>query len=113
MTDTEWTKGPWSAHIHTGPLDGEAHVNADGACIAYVGFGTETERHYVTGEEAKANARLIAAAPDLYAALVAARRQCITLGGDPLPFRDVAPDAIQKAVIDTIDTALAKARGDQ
>jgi hypothetical protein len=50
-------------------MDGEAHVNADGCCVAYVGYGTETERHYVTGEEAKANARLIAAAPDLLSAL--------------------------------------------
>jgi hypothetical protein len=67
------TPGKWTAHIHTGELDGEAHVNADGACIAYVGFGTKTDRHYVTGEEAKANAHLIAAAPELLEMLKHAR----------------------------------------
>ena len=51
-------------------MDGEAHINGAHNCaIAYVGFGTETETHYVRGEEAKANARLIAAAPQLLAAL--------------------------------------------
>ncbi len=65
-----FSPGPWTAHLHTGPMEGEAHINGAHHCtIAYVGFGTETVNHYVTGDEAKANARLIAAAPDLLKAL--------------------------------------------
>lgn len=64
-------------------------------------------------ENMEANGALIIAAPDMYAALVTARQQLITIGRDTR--RDVASDGtpegdeIQAAVLDAIDAALTKA----
>lgn len=51
--ETKFTKGPWEVYRHTA-------IYKDGQCIANMGNG-----HL---EQMRANAALIAAAPDLYAA---------------------------------------------
>lgn len=63
MSDTKWTPGPWkphaTGHARSGKPEHEIHWSDDGECIAEI----------VHGEP---EARLIAAAPDLYEALDAA-----------------------------------------
>ena len=73
MGEAQHTPTPWSMHIHQGSLFGEAHINGPHHCaIAYVGFGTQTDDHYVRGEEANANARFIVEAVNSHATLTAA-----------------------------------------
>jgi hypothetical protein len=74
----EHTPTPWSLHVHTGGLAGEAHINGPHNCaICYVGFGTETASHYVTGDEAEANAAFIVKAVNNHESLVAAAKSLI------------------------------------
>lgn len=68
MTEQKHTPGPWSYHrsLHNRSING-AYINAsDGSRIATV--SRNADRHI---DEKEANARLIAAAPDLLAALIA------------------------------------------
>ncbi len=74
MGETQHTPTPWSVHIHQGSLFGEAHISGPHHCaIAYIGFGTQTDDHYVRGEEANANAHFIVAAVNSHATLTAER----------------------------------------
>jgi hypothetical protein len=60
-TKTKWTPGPWDAHIHSWADRMFPIIPAsDSRAVAMVG---------ATGLPNDANARLIAAAPDLYEAL--------------------------------------------
>ena len=63
-------------------------------------------------DNAEANARLIAAAPDLLAALELARAQIITLhpAHDNRREEHEWRDNIQAEILDTIDAAIGKAR---
>ncbi len=87
MTDkTAPTPGPWSAQRAKYPVDGEfdycigAMVNGQTKCIAEA-FG----RVSVDGRpNAEANARLIAAAPDLLAALASAESFISGFEGDEI-----------------------------
>ena len=94
MTDQpKWTPGPWAGKGQTSEdavFCGTMHrICADGAWLAFVPTWKDNPDE---ASEAEANARLIAAAPDLYAALVHAQQN--------MPH----PDQM-------IDEALAKARG--
>ncbi len=103
MTDQpKWTPGPWRATTHDHPEQG-----------VYAGYriakmtGGEIQRD-------RANANLIAAAPDLYAALDAAYDFIADQYGDAeaqaLEGEFVSKEA--RAIWETICAALAKARGE-
>lgn len=61
MTERKWTPGPWWCEDEFGVTS-----NAHHGYVANTGFGPDTSQGDM---EAKANAHLIAAAPDLYEAL--------------------------------------------
>ena len=92
--NTKHTPGPWK--IGTPPPNGEQTVGTDqGLMVAVATTGA--------GVQTKANARLIAAAPDLLRFLVEART---TLEA----WKDVAPAV---SLCSDIDAAIAKATGEQ
>lgn len=70
MTDEKWTPGPWQ--MSRCPTDAEFRVvttstGASRSTVASTGqIGTGIGAAFEFDEEAKANAHLIAAAPDLY-----------------------------------------------
>ena len=111
MSEEMFTPGPWDQEptgdgkricIGLGLFDGP-----NGYDVAEVYSDDVTEETY---KEAKANAHLIAAAPDLYEALEVALEQAIGCfqnhyGEDPIGIPE--PEYIQKA-----RAALAKARGE-
>ncbi len=87
------TPGPWKAYKRAEPVgfaEYEIHYSDDGECVAEVVHG-------------EADAHLIAAAPDMYEALVSI---CEYWNGGP----DSAVDAIEHAMV-VANEALAKAEG--
>lgn len=112
---TKFTPGPW--RTDKAPFLGEAYeVRTPGACIATVGNLGATSDHAPTAKrwkaENKANAHLMAAAPDMYEALqqMAARLRrdadVYRKGGDPGVWN------VMTRVAEMADAALAKARGE-
>ena len=100
MSDAKWTPGPWKAHfaeayVVTGPDRGRVAMmmNLKGP------HGMGGRR---SGDEAAANARLIAAAPDLYKAL----QDCL----DVLEHGLCSPAEARPEIRQAIE-ALAYARG--
>jgi hypothetical protein len=87
MNDSKHTPGPWE---HDGGATGWVGVRAPYKMVASV-YGDRDDCK--SDDRMVANARLIAAAPEMYEALAAARQQVVTFGGD------------------VIDAALAKAEG--
>lgn len=85
-----WTKGPWE-------IEGESEVWTQGDIGTFV---ADCNMPGTTRKQAAANARLIAAAPELLEALKLARTQLLTYGYD-----------LDRTVITQIETALAKAEG--
>ena len=111
MTEPKFTKGPWVKKEM-----GKVFAVSDDRIVAFAAASRMDFADVTTGDgEALSNASLIAAAPDLYEALKTARSQLVTLGGDPRKFiaedGSIEGDAIQAAVLDVIDAALAKADG--
>lgn len=114
--ETKWTPGPWILEmnsVHTGSI-ATVHHCTDG----WAEIWSENWIESGLGPEVMdANARLIAAAPELYAALLELRADmCIAQDN----MRDAAKhdprwcgcaEAIQPRV-DAADAALAKARGE-
>jgi len=98
------TPGPWGYHVigHSReilrPAGTEVLIGSDDTwvCAMYPGIGGDDE---ATDE---ANARLIAAAPDLLAALIRAR-ECI---------EDAVGESDGWQIFDEIDAAIAKATGE-
>jgi hypothetical protein len=91
-----FTKGPWEVFNEDG-FDPQPGIEGpDFTIIVYGNWGEETGVRGATEEEALANARLIAAAPDLYIA-------CKMLEDDP---------GLTAGANDVIKFALAKARGE-
>jgi len=66
MTQTQHTSGPWTA---LEILDGIAIKDSRNVTIAYCDYATDADETEISEWETEANARLIAAAPDLFAAL--------------------------------------------
>lgn len=64
MRDPKWTPGPWKQSLP----DDTAIYGADGWPVCETGVNQGYDEHF---ERIEADARLIAAAPDLYEALVA------------------------------------------
>ena len=65
-----FTPGPWSVRRSLAPVDGayDFAISADGSPVLAEAFGRTSDGGYPPAE---ANARLIAAAPDMYEALKA------------------------------------------
>ena len=111
MSETRWTPGPWVA-LNRGTVS-EPMMFVMAARIA-----GQPPRHEVavcaTGDSPQwmenANASLIAAAPDLYAALLEARPTVRNGRDDPnaQPWQKETRDGI----LNRMDAALAKARGE-
>lgn len=93
--------------LHTSPLY-QAAVYADNAVIADVRLSDYTDKR--TPEEARANARLIAAAPDLLAACEAAAQ---SLAADEEILIDWDPNGFDAQLLAQLRAAIAKARPDQ
>ena len=97
--ETTHTPGPWEIHIYefgTSYSDGSFYVGGPGFCIAQRAPWPER------AAESIANARLIAAAPDLLAALKLVEsvyRQNVVVQGEP------------SSVLDAMQAAIAKAEG--
>ena len=106
MSDTKFTPGPWVVEPVNHDNDGGTLVRLtdypNPNCVANV-WGTESAR--TPNAEGIANAHLIAAAPDLYAALLVAELASEELcqGQDPANECWVT--------LATVRAALAKARG--
>lgn len=113
----KFTPGPWR-FITVVTSIGHCHkINPMNACI-YVDHRGKDDRDEKTAT-ALANARLISAAPELYAALAGWKKlhaDMIALGGDvkALTNEQIANFAVEQAnLIRITDSALAKAKGDQ
>jgi len=108
MSETRFTPGPWHIVPHG---DGDALVICEDEegnwRIAFMALPGES-RH--AKKVIPANAHLISAAPDLYAALEAARAQLVTHCGEPDD--SLYGDQIHAQTIKLIDAALKKARGE-
>jgi hypothetical protein len=100
MSETRWSSGPWAARPdETFSTLGDKRIvaaNLVSPAIVFGGLGAETE----------ANAHLIAAAPDLYAALEHAERFC------PCGARPESPNTHPHVFGCPVELALKKARGE-
>lgn len=106
MSARPWTAGPWAMAWEDGK-HGVVGSETAGKLVCFVGNNTPDDGLEPTR---KANARLIAASPDLAEALIAARefiRNGIDLGYIRMPDADTEDPAHETAA--KIDAALAKA----
>lgn len=106
MSETKWTAGPWLASedgAEVCPASGEKSFVE--FCLIH---GPWTDHDWYGAEEAKANAHLIAAAPELYSVLEAVATRL------DLERRERGPDAVfpAAAMVDIALATLAKARGE-
>lgn len=99
MTNTKFTPGPW----RIGP-DESSDEDEYGFCIAI--FSEEYKNSVALRIREESNAHLIAAAPDLYAALSEAKLQIEYL------HEKFAETGSGNNMLAKIDAALAKARGE-
>lgn len=106
MTDAKHTPGPWFYHEPVnrnrrdfGVVAGKPYDASVGANrrIAWVGNASNPAQSPERMEEIRANARLIAAAPDLLAVTRAFHRECITQGINFGPLIADAEAALSKA----------------
>lgn len=112
----EHTPGPWSIHPHHAydvvpqdhigrPMGGSSDPDTDRATYAQEICAMHWPDPHRSRAEVQANARLIAAAPDLLEAVVALRSSLMTFVGPD--------DAIAQAVLSIADAAILKARATQ
>ena len=104
MSDAKFTPGPWEYHDHSfGEIVVYKPGDDEGAiCVLDADVDGYAWKDYYSGsEEQKCNAILIAAAPDLYEALVVAATSMAVSGY-----------AEDHPAIKTALTALSKARGE-
>jgi hypothetical protein len=114
--DTKFTPGPWRVEQDTTLVWG--NCNADDSSNYGMGYPiaecriTPANPLWAKGpdhNEGEANAHLISTAPELYEALIAARKHIVD------GFRNICHDFPESrmAGVTQIDAALAKARGEQ
>ena len=101
MTETKFTPGPWSVEDD---IQMRRIYSSEGYEEIHVGYNINSPSGEIVGCEGITdsepfNAHLIAAAPELYEALVRMKEWCENDVGAELP-------------CDSINTALAKARGE-
>ena len=104
MSDTRFTPGPWFVDLNN-PLRDDSYAVTTGEYdtgdwIASVRPLVDDDTGMVRGAEHQANARLIAAAPDLYAACAGA-------------LSVMGADGYAGIVVHSLRAALAKARGEK
>ncbi len=98
MSDTKFTPGPWQ--VSGNAVKAIAQVAYCGASGSWSNKGTQV----IGDDEAKANAILIAAAPDLYAALKMMTDRFLDANGSYGEY--------ENETIDAANSALEKARGE-
>lgn len=108
-----YTPGPWHIYASDGYRPG---IDADNESYSVIIFGEMDSKEGVQGrtiDEAQANARLIAAAPDLYEALsiVQAIAKSDRAAIERLGFDFKSGQKCSEWAEGKIDAALAKARG--
>lgn len=114
-TETWFTPGPWSPYEDEWWRIRGADVASDMDVCAVTApedwpVGATAEGHEAAQAECEANARLIAAAPDLYAALErAAKHACSMLCSS---VKKTGAEWVHVAECEANASALAKARGD-
>lgn len=94
MKTTNHTPGPWRFHLGRGASP-RIHIQTSGGY--QIVSTTEVSRHAPEAIEQRANARLIAAAPDLLAALELALKCADDHGADHFGFGEYA-DAARAAI---------------
>lgn len=99
MSDTKFTPGPWR-YTKAAP-SGDRGIHAEGTGIFAEAYADIRHAGENNAAEAEANAHLIAAGPDMYAALNG-------LLNEPTN----APDYLPSRLWDAARAALAKARGE-
>lgn len=110
MAGTKHTPGPWAHGVDDTPPDCSIESEG-GGCVAHVQCHANINTVARTGEEfSHADARLIAAAPDLLAACERFAACVHSLTRD-LTF--LGPQLQQTGVIANVLAAIAKARGNQ
>lgn len=96
MSDTKWTPGPWEVRRKERFNDHVYHVFGDGmhvnACIANTAYWLDSDSF----SESRANAHLIAAAPELYEALDDCVKQLRGIAS-PMDVPESATAALKKA----------------
>jgi len=108
MGEPKWTPGPWQVCNTYHAVHGERVRNIALCGNAHIPQGNG--RILVPDDEAKANAHLIAAAPDLYEACKKARNVLALIETFDELIR--TPRRRFEEAIDAIDLALLKARGE-
>lgn len=127
--ETKYTPGPWWASrskitgswsvrtLRDNDAEDSRHVGCDTGAYVCMGVGDHTEQR-TSGDTYEANARLIAAAPEMYEALKAAERAAQELLDTPwLPSQGTTLDeitSVKRLALDARDAAraaIAKAEG--
>lgn len=103
---SEHTPGPWKVLMHGKAAYVTMHIGKAGLPASATGDAEFAIQPYIRPDEATANARLIAAAPDLLAALKTARNQIVALGIEAGHSADAAV-----GIAAHVDAAIAKATG--
>lgn len=110
-SEPKWTPGPWDFSMAKMPIDGEydycisAVVDGERYVISEA-FGRVSEKQR---PNAHANARLIAAAPELYEALERLLKWVAPIAGDN---HDKDREREEMASVEAACSALRKARGE-
>ena len=102
MSEPKWTPGQWRATTRQGSWDWVVYTEDDPNIEICQTFHDGTDEN----EEGEANAHLIAAAPELYEALL----KCLMLLED---YGAGEPDSCARELFDEVCAVLAKARGEQ
>ena len=104
MRDNTFTPGPW--HVCESDDESKTYIQEDKDNNRHPHFATIRTDSWWGNGEGKANARLIAAAPDMYDALW----EAIELSDRTLPPSGRTPEC--QRVYDIVRAALAKAEGE-
>lgn len=108
-SEQKWSPGPWRVDGERDPSRGQRiAATIDGATFTICYAETPQQGGIPRHDMREANARLIAAAPALFEALVAAKQEMWMAARDQWTMADFK----NWAVIQQIDAALARARGD-
>jgi hypothetical protein len=111
MTDKKWTPGPWVTEILTGcdpnGDEWETDIEVSSTCGKHI-HGYDLGYNEDVDLEIKANAHLIAAAPDLYDALEAAEESIVAFVEGVGIYGCIGANDI----LVQVRTAMAKARGE-
>lgn len=109
MSEPEFTPGPWKEY-KTSPRQFYVGKPGDKALAEVICQSSIPQMDGSDKEELRANAHLIAAAPEMYLTLEKARRAMQLMLMDPEILSDEQKDYINEA-IDEVQETLQKARG--